>query len=137
MSDIDLHRHIEACAAATVDAGFKIHRDVGPGLLESVYEAFLADQLANRGYHVERQVAVSATYDGLTVANAFRVDLLIEGRLVVEIKSLERLAPVHSKQLLTYLRLMKQPLGLLLNFGGATFREGIRRMVNDHRLPTA
>ena len=126
------HRNLEECATAVVDAGFKIHRDVGPGLLESVYEAFLAEQLVRRGLRVERQVNITASYDGITVPNAFRVDLLVEGQLVVEIKSLERLAPVHSKQLLTYLRLMHLPLGFLLNFGGATFREGIRRLVNDH-----
>ena len=127
-------RSVEHLASAAIDCGLRLHSDLGPGLLESVYETFLADQLRRRGLRVEKQATLGATYDGVTVPNAFRIDLLIEGCLPIEIKSVERLMPVHAKQLLTYLRLMRQPLGLLLNFGGATFREGIRRIVNDHRL---
>ncbi len=126
-------RDIEELARLAVDCGVKIHKDIGPGLLESVYEAIMAASLARRGVSVERQKPISIEYEGLALGEGFRADLLIEGRLIIEIKSLERLAPVHGKQLLTYLRLAKQPLGLLMNFGGETFREGIKRVVNDHK----
>ncbi|MDP3906772.1 GxxExxY protein [Novosphingobium sp.] len=116
-----------------VAEAIRIHRELGPGLLESVYEAVLAATLARRGYQVKRQVAVNIEYDGLQIEGAFRVDLLIEGTLILEIKAVEQLTKVHAKQLLTYLRLMKQPVGLLLNFSGLTMKEGIRRLVNDYR----
>jgi GxxExxY protein len=126
-------REIEELARLAVDCGLKIHKDLGPGLLESVYEAIMAASLARCGLSVERQKPISIEYDGLTFGEGFRADLLVEGTLIIEIKSLDRLAPAHGKQLLTYLRLAKQPLGLLMNFGGETFREGIRRVVNDHK----
>jgi iron complex transport system substrate-binding protein len=115
-----------------VDCGFRLHKDLGPGLLESVYEAVLAAMLADEGYHVDRQRPIPIEYNGLAIADAFRADLIVENALVVEIKSVEQLAPVHGKQLLTYLRLIKQPLGLLLNFGAPTFRDGLKRIVNGH-----
>ncbi len=122
----------EDLARVVVDCAYHIHRDLGPGLLESVYEIVLAKALERAGLRVERQVSVSIEYDGLEFKDAFRIDLLIEGKLVVEIKSVEAIAKVHGKQLLTYLRLLKQPLGLLINFGAASFREGMKRVVNDH-----
>ena len=122
----------EELAREVIDRGLRLHRDLGPGLLESVYEALLASMLSNAGFGVERQRAISIEYGGLILPDAFRADLVVEGSLIVEIKSMERLAPVHGKQLLTYLRLTDQPLGLLLNFGAATFREGIKRVVNGH-----
>jgi GxxExxY protein len=125
-------RDIEELARLAVDSGFKIHKDLGPGLLESVYETVLAASLARGGLAVERQKPIAIEYDGMALGEGFRADLLVEGRLIIEIKSLERLAPVHGKQLLTYLRLAKQPLGLLMNFGGETFRDGIKRVVNQH-----
>lgn len=115
-----------------VDCGFQLHKDIGPGLLESAYEALLASLIADRGLSVARQVAVPVTYRGQTVKDAFRVDLMIEQRLIVEIKSLEKLAPIHTKQLLTYLRVTRQPIGLLINFGAELFRDGIRRNINNH-----
>lgn len=121
---------IEELARRAVDAGLKLHQQLGPGLLESVYEALLYERLRRSGLMVERQKSLPITFDGLTLAEGFRVDLLIDGKLIVEIKSVERLAPVHSKQLLTYIRLARQPIGLLMNFGGDTFREGLRRIVN-------
>jgi iron complex transport system substrate-binding protein len=124
-------RDIEDLATIAVDCGLKIHMDLGPGLLESFYEATLAAALARRGLAVLTQRPISVEYEGLTLVG-FRADVLVENTLIVEVKSVERLAPVHAKQLLTYLRLMKQPLGLLMNFGCATFREGLKRVVNKH-----
>jgi GxxExxY protein len=123
---------IEELARLAIDCGLKIHRELGPGLLESVYEAVLAREIGNRGVKVDRQVPVAIEYDGLAFAEGFRADLLIDDNLIVEVKSVDRIQPVHGKQLLTYLRLTGRPLGVLLNFGGATFREGIRRIVNNH-----
>ena len=125
---------IEELAAITVDCGFHIHKEIGPGLLESAYEIILADSLASRGIKVDRQRPIDIVFQRRTLPECFRVDLLVENCLIVELKSIERLAPVHSKQVLTYLRLMKLPLGLLMNFGGATFKEGIKRISNGHNL---
>jgi GxxExxY protein len=128
---------VEALATIAVDCGFKVHEGLGPGLLESVYEAVLAQALARRGLAVERQKPIPIRFDGLIIDEGFRADLLVEGTLLIELKSVERLAPVHGKQVLTYLRLMHLPLGLLMNFGAATFREGIKRVANNHRAPVA
>jgi len=122
---------LEALASAAVDCGFRIHKQIGPGLLENAYEALMAEALRQRGLEVTRQVAVRLQYNGV-VDNAFKIDLLVEGKLVVELKSIDRLAPVHGKQVLTYLRLMHLPLGLLMNFGQATFKDGLRRVANDY-----
>jgi iron complex transport system substrate-binding protein len=122
---------IEALAKIAVDCGFRVHDQIGPGLLETAYEAFLAALLVERGLRVEAQKPVPVTYRGVIIREAFRVDLLVERTLVIEVKSVERLAPVHSKQLLTYLRLMEQPLGLLMNFGADMFRNGVKRVINN------
>lgn len=124
---------IEELARLAVDCGFKLHKELGPGLLESVYETVLAASLERIGLKVDRQRPIMIEYDGAVLGEGFRADLLVEGQLIIEIKSLEKLAPVHGKQLLTYLRLAKQPLGLLMNFGGETFREGVKRVVNNHQ----
>lgn len=124
---------VDAISSDVIGEAIRIHRELGPGLLESVYEAVLATALTRRGYAVARQVPVAIQYDGLSIEGAFRVDILVEGCLVIEIKSVEQLGKLHAKQLLTYLRLMKQPVGLLLNFSSLTMKEGIRRLVNDHR----
>lgn len=124
---------IDAITGDVVDVAFRLHQDLGPGLLESVYETVLAGKLAAKGYAVHRQRPVDIEFEGLRFEGAFRIDLLIEERLLVEIKSVERLNAAHGKQLLTYLRLMKQPVGLLINFGGATLKEGLHRVVNDYR----
>ncbi|WP_242117390.1 GxxExxY protein [Sphingomonas lacusdianchii] len=116
-----------------VDVALRLHRELGPGLLESVYEMLLAGRLATMGYDVVRQHPVDVTFDGIRFEAAFRIDLIIDGLILVEVKSVERLNAIHAKQLLTYLRLTKQPLGLLLNFGGETLKEGLRRIVNDYR----
>jgi GxxExxY protein len=125
--------NVDKLAALAIDCGFAIHRDLGPGLLESVYETLLAAKLARAGVLVERQKPVDVKYDGIRVREGFRADLLIDRILIVEVKSMERLAAVHSRQVLTYLRLLGLPLGLLMNFGGETFREGLRRVINDRR----
>lgn len=123
---------IEATAADIIDVALRLHRDVGPGLLESVYETILAAKLVERGHTVVQQCPIDIEYDGLRFQAAFRADLIVDGCGLVEIKSVEKLAPVHGKQVLTYLRLLKQPLGLLINFGGDTLKEGLRRVVNNY-----
>ncbi|HEX5183790.1 MAG TPA: GxxExxY protein [Allosphingosinicella sp.] len=125
-------RDVEELASIAIDCGIRLHKELGPGLLESVYEAVMAASLARRGLKVDRQRPIQIEYDGMVIGEGFRADLLVEDRLIIEIKSIERLAPVHGRQLLTYLRLARQPLGLLMNFGGETFREGLKRVVNNH-----
>ncbi len=124
---------IDRISGDVLDIALRMHRELGPGLLESVYEMILAAKLVAMGHQVERQRPVDIEYDGLKFDAAFRIDLLVGGRLLVEIKSTERLSPAHGKQLLTYLRLTRQPVGLLINFGGATLKEGVKRIVNDYR----
>ena len=118
-----------------VDECIRIHRELGPGLLESVYEAVLAAALDRRGIDVERQVSVDIRYDGMVIPAAFRIDLLVDGELTLEIKSVDQLSNLHAKQLLTYLRLTDRSLGLLLNFSGETMKDGIRRVANNHGRP--
>lgn len=122
--------NVEELAKQTIDCGFHIHKKLGPGLLESVYEAVLAASLHRMGLLVERQKPIAIEFEGLTIADGFRADLVIENQLIIEVKSVERTAPVHAKQLLTYLRLTEQPLGLFMNFGCETFRDGLKRVVN-------
>lgn len=126
-------RDIDELTGEVLDVALRLHRDLGPGLLESVYVGLLARRLEALGFAVVTQQLIAAEFEGLRIEGAFRADLVIDGRLLVEVKSVERLLPIHSKQLLTYLRLMRQPVGLLLNFGGETLKEGVRRIVNDYR----
>ena len=109
----------------------QVDRDLEPGLLESVYEKILARVLTKRGLTVDRQKSICFEYDGIRFDEGFRVDLLVEGQVVVELKSVEKVVPVHGKQLLTYLRLMNLPVGLLINFGAPTLKEGLHRVVNN------
>jgi GxxExxY protein len=125
--------NVEEISAIVVDCGYKLHIEAGPGLLESVYEVVLARMLEDRGLEVRRQVPVSIELMGLKFDEGFRADLLVENRFLVELKSIERLLPVHSKQVLTYLRLLNLPLGLLINYGSSTFKEGVHRIVNHHK----
>lgn len=124
---------LERIAQTVVNCGFHIHRDIGPGLLESAYEALMAEALRQSGLAVERQRSVTMRFNGVVVDNAFRIDLLVESSLIVELKSVDKLVPVHGKQVLTYLRLMNLPLGILMNFGQVMFKDGVRRIVNNHR----
>ena len=123
--------YLEDLVTTVIDHGFQLHGTVGPGLLESAYEAFLASSLREAGYSVKQQVSLSATYRGTTIENAFRIDLLIEDSLIVEVKSVETLAKVYSKQVLTYLRLTQLPVGLLINFGTEMYRDGVKRIINS------
>ena len=125
--------NVDDLSAAVIEEAIGIHRQIGPGLFESVYEAVLFGRLEARGLPVDRQVPVGVHLDGKFYDAAFRIDLLVDHRLIVEVKAVEQLSKAHAKQLLTYLRLMKQPVGLLLNFSGETMREGIRRLVNDYK----
>lgn len=124
--------NIEELAKFAVDAGLRVHRDLGPGLFESVYEGVLASVLERKGLKVQRQLPISFTYEGVDFDEAFRADLLLNERLLVEIKSTEKASPIHAKQVLTYLRVMKLPLGLLMNFGQETFVAGLKRVANNH-----
>jgi iron complex transport system substrate-binding protein len=132
---IDTHRSqmftLDEITGAIVDASMRIHRDLGPGLLESVYEELLARALERRGLRVERQVFIRFEYDGIVFERGLRVDLLVESRVVVELKSIEELARKHSMKVRTYIRLLNLPVGLLINFGGETLKEGLRRIVNN------
>ena len=124
--------NLESLAKIAVDCGFKLHDQLGPGLLESVYEILLCESLKQRGLTVERQKVIAIKYNGVTLDEGFRADLIVEDHLLIEVKSVERFAPVHGKQVLTYLRLMNLPLGLLMNFGTVTFRDGLKRIANDY-----
>jgi len=117
-------------ANQVMDAAFQIHREIGPGLLESVYEVILTKVLVGKGLDVERQVPVPIQYLGMAFDEGFRADLIVGHKLIVELKSVERLQPLHSKQLLTYLRLTDRRLGLLINFGENLLKDGLKRVVN-------
>lgn len=123
---------IEVIARAVVDCGYHLHNDIGPGLLEAVYERLLCEYLSERGLQFQSQLSVPIQHKGVVIDNAFRADILVEGRLLIELKSTETHSPVHAKQLLTYLRLLNLPLGLLMNFGAATFKDGVRRIANNY-----
>jgi GxxExxY protein len=117
-------------AKEIVDSAYKIHTSLGPGLLKSVYESVLAYELNKRGMQVERQKPLPVIYEKVRLEEGFRADLIVSGKVIVELKSVEDVAPVHKKQLLTYLRLADKRLGLLINFGAARIKEGITRIVN-------
>jgi GxxExxY protein len=118
-------------AKEVVDAAYKIHIKLGPGLLESVYEAVLAYELERRGMRVKRQQGIPVVYEGVHLEEGFRADLIVEDKVIVELKSVEAIHPVHKKQLLTYLRLADKHLGLLINFGAFLIKDGISRVVNN------
>ncbi len=124
---------IDELSSMVIEDAIAIHREFGPGLFESVYESVLTGRLRRRGLTVDRQVQVKAVFDGELHDPAFKIDMLVDQRLVLEIKAVEQMSKAHAKQLLTYLRLLKQPVGLLLNFSEATMKDGIRRVVNDYK----
>lgn len=122
--------HENDIAKIVVDAAFKVHKTLGPGLFESVYETVLAHEIKQRGLAVERQKVIPISYEGLVLDEGFRADLVAGDKVIVELKSLETMAPVHKKQLLTYLRLADKRLGLLINFGANLIKDGIFRVAN-------
>lgn len=125
--------HLNYITGEIIESALRAHNGLGPGMLESVYEKVLYSALTKKGFHVERQFPVSFKFDEMEFRNGFRIDLFVENAVIIEIKSIECIAPAHTKQLLTYLRLAKVEIGLLLNFGGATLKEGLRRVVNNYR----
>lgn len=119
-----------AISREIVDAAFRVHTTLGPGLFESVYEAALACELGKRGLRTARQQVVPVTYETIRLEMGFRADLIVEDKVIVEIKSVDEVLPVHGKQLLTYLRLANKRLGLVINFNVALIKDGITRLAN-------
>lgn len=113
-----------------VDAAYKVHTSLGPGLLESAYELALAHELGKRNISIKRQVGIPIRYEDVDLAEGFRADIVVEGKVIIEVKSVDKLMPIHSKQLLTYLRLSGLKLGLLINFNEFFIKNGIHRIVN-------
>jgi GxxExxY protein len=123
--------HVNEITGQIVDAAIKVHRTLGPGLLESVYEIVLAYELVKRGFTVARQQAIPIVYETMTFDDAFRADLIVNNLVIVELKSIEAIAPVHKKQLLTYLRLSGRHVGLLINFNVELLKDGLTRIVDN------
>jgi GxxExxY protein len=120
---------LEALSSVLIDSAFKVHQTLGPGLLESVYKACLCIELGKRGIFYETEVPIPLVYEGISTGTGLRLDLLVERSLIVEIKSLEQLLPIHKSQLLSYLRLADLRLGLLINFNVALFKQGVKRII--------
>jgi GxxExxY protein len=118
-------------SGAVVDAAYKVHTTLGPGLLESVYETVMDFELRKRKLQVRRQVIIPVVYEGIVLDEGFRADLIVENKIIVELKSVEAVHPVHKKQLLTYLRLADKRVGLLINFNVSLIKDGISRVVNN------
>ncbi len=121
---------VNKLAEAVIDACFKVHTRLGPGLLESIYETVLAYELEKSGLRALRQQPITVEYDGITFDEGFRADIVVENAIILELKSVEQVAQVHKKQLLTYLKLSDKRLGFLVNFGAAMMKDGITRIVN-------
>ncbi len=120
-------------ASEIVDAAFRIHSKLGPGLLESAYEACMAHELTKRGFLVERQKPQSVFYDGLEIEVGYRLDILVDDTIIIELKAVEQLSPIHQAQLMTYLKLSGKTLGFLINFNVPLIKQGIRRIANQHK----
>jgi GxxExxY protein len=125
----EANANLKRLARVVVDAGLKVHRAFGPGLLESVYEQCLARELTLRGLAVRRQVAVPVTYEDMTLDAGYRIDLLVAEQIILEIKAVETLSRLHEAQLRSYLRLSGRPLGLLMNFNVILFKDGLKRFL--------
>ncbi len=123
---------LEDIVSIAVDCGLRTHKGLGPGLLESAYQAVLGELLRRKGLSIQQELTIPIRFEDMAIDKGFRADIIMEGKLLIELKSVERLAPVHAKQVLTYLRLANLPLGLLMNFGGETFKEGLRRIANGY-----
>ncbi len=132
---VDALNQAEKLTVTVLDHAMFLHKRIGPGIAESVYEELLFDRLVNTGLKVDRQMPVNLVFESKTYQNAFRYDLFVEGILLVELKSIETMGPVHVKQVQTYIRLMNLPIGLLLNFGCETLKQGIRKIYNKQWSP--
>jgi GxxExxY protein len=119
-----------------IDAAMKVHTALGAGLLESTYNACLCHEFLSRGMHFEHQVRLPVVYDGITLDAGYRIDFLVENCVIVELKAVEKLLPLHKAQLITYLKLSGQRVGLLINFNVAHLRDGIKRVVNGYEVPS-
>jgi GxxExxY protein len=138
MSEVKVSEEIESLATAVVNAAFSVHRALGPGLLESAYHECLAIELSLAGLRCQRELNLPLTYRGHVVLNAYRVDMIINDQLLVELKAIESVQPIHRVQTTTYLRLLKIPLGLLINFNVPLIKDGITRVLNlDFRSPAS
>ena len=125
-------RDVNQITGEIIHTAYRLHTDVGPGLLEGFYESVLLHSLKKQGLYVERQKVIAVEWEGIRIEEACRVDLFVERQVVVELKSLEKLHPVHHKQVLTYLRLLNLPVGLLINFGEVSLKNGVHRILNPH-----
>ena len=121
--------------SAIIDSAIEVHRHMGPGLLESSYTECLEYELSNRGLGFERQRSIPIVYKQITLAAGYRIDLIVENEIVVEVKSVDRLLPIHDAQVLTYLRLINAPAGLLINFNAARLLDGLKRIINSRYVP--
>lgn len=132
MEPLLLNQGIQKLETAAIDRGYRIYDELGPGLLSNVYETVLADWLIRDGYQVERQKLVPITFDDKAFDEGFYCDLLVSGKLLIEIVSAENFTALDSQKLMTYLRLMNLPMGLLINFGAPSFKRGVRRIINGY-----
>jgi GxxExxY protein len=130
---VEIPTEIERMAAIAVDAAFSVHTELGPGLLESAYAGCFAHELDLRGVKYQRQLAVPLNYKGKLIEVGFRADVVMEGKLLIELKAVEKVIPVHKAQVITYLKILRLPLGLLINFNEVLIRDGIQRVLNIPR----
>jgi len=124
---------IDDIAKEIVDAAFKIHNKLGPGFLESAYEACMAHELTRRGFTVERQKPQPVHYEGIEIEVGYRLDILVNGSVIIELKAVEQLTPIHQAQIMTYLKLSDKTLGFLINFNVPMIKQGIRRVANQFK----
>ena len=130
MNQIVIPDEVEKLATVAVDAAFAVHSELGPGLLESAYQACFAYELSSRGIGYQKELPVLLNYKGIRIEIGFRADVVIERKLLIELKAVEQLLPIHKAQVITYLKLMRLPLGLMINFNEALIKHGIRRVLN-------
>lgn len=132
MKQVIIPRDVEEMATLAVDAAFSVHKELGPGLIESAYEACFVHELELRGVKYQRQLPVPLNYKGKLIEVGFRADIVIEQRLLIELKAVEGIIPVHQAQVITYLKILRLPLGLLINFNEVLIKDGIHRILNLH-----
>jgi len=130
----EVTRSVEELSHAVIGAALKVHSALGPGLLESAYEHCLLYELHKQNIHAQSQVSLPIHYDGQTIEAGYRIDVLVENKLILELKATESLLPIHTAQLLSYLKMSDKSLGLLINFNVASLKNGIKRVVNNHDI---